>query len=142
MIESDWEQYTLEPNATAFSLELEQNPDLMLLQQWQLFVAIKCKVIQSTQKQVWSWMNQKEQWRPQSVNELVYISTCVLCNTGKGHQSDDKVFTRADVFRALWLRLMLLFCSFLAAVIHKFDYVFAENGTVQYKDGKLISKQV
>ncbi|KAG7281147.1 hypothetical protein CRUP_032850 [Coryphaenoides rupestris] len=25
-------------------------------------------------------------------------------------------------------------------VIHKFDYVFAENGTVQYKDGKLISK--
>uniref|UniRef100_A0A8C2DSR0 Phosphomannomutase n=1 Tax=Cyprinus carpio TaxID=7962 RepID=A0A8C2DSR0_CYPCA len=26
-------------------------------------------------------------------------------------------------------------------VIHKFDYVFAENGTVQYKDGKLISKQ-
>ncbi|XP_061605418.1 phosphomannomutase 1 isoform X3 [Phyllopteryx taeniolatus] len=26
-------------------------------------------------------------------------------------------------------------------VIHKFDYVFAENGTVQYKDGKLRSKQ-
>ncbi|XP_043931550.1 phosphomannomutase 1 [Protopterus annectens] len=26
-------------------------------------------------------------------------------------------------------------------VIHKYDYVFAENGTVQYKDGKLISKQ-
>ncbi|XP_048870454.1 phosphomannomutase 1 isoform X2 [Brienomyrus brachyistius] len=26
-------------------------------------------------------------------------------------------------------------------VIHKFDYVFAENGTVQYRDGKLISKQ-
>ncbi|CAL8304896.1 unnamed protein product [Merluccius merluccius] len=26
-------------------------------------------------------------------------------------------------------------------VIHKFDYVFAENGTVQYKEGKLISKQ-
>ncbi|KAJ8254354.1 hypothetical protein COCON_G00209660 [Conger conger] len=26
-------------------------------------------------------------------------------------------------------------------VIHKFDYVFAENGTVQYKDGKLLSKQ-
>ncbi|XP_039621407.1 phosphomannomutase 1 [Polypterus senegalus] len=26
-------------------------------------------------------------------------------------------------------------------VIQKFDYVFAENGTVQYKDGKLISKQ-
>uniref|UniRef100_W5N0Z1 Phosphomannomutase n=1 Tax=Lepisosteus oculatus TaxID=7918 RepID=W5N0Z1_LEPOC len=26
-------------------------------------------------------------------------------------------------------------------IIHKFDYVFAENGTVQYKDGKLISKQ-
>ncbi|XP_035259773.1 phosphomannomutase 1-like isoform X1 [Anguilla anguilla] len=26
-------------------------------------------------------------------------------------------------------------------VMHKFDYVFAENGTVQYKDGKLISKQ-
>ncbi|XP_029688083.1 phosphomannomutase 1 isoform X2 [Takifugu rubripes] len=25
-------------------------------------------------------------------------------------------------------------------VIHKFDYVFAENGTVQYKDGKLVSK--
>uniref|UniRef100_A0A667WHR1 Phosphomannomutase n=1 Tax=Myripristis murdjan TaxID=586833 RepID=A0A667WHR1_9TELE len=25
-------------------------------------------------------------------------------------------------------------------VIHKFDYVFAENGTVQYKDGKLLSK--
>ncbi|XP_008328460.1 phosphomannomutase 1 [Cynoglossus semilaevis] len=25
-------------------------------------------------------------------------------------------------------------------VVHKFDYVFAENGTVQYKDGKLISK--
>uniref|UniRef100_A0A674P8N0 Phosphomannomutase n=1 Tax=Takifugu rubripes TaxID=31033 RepID=A0A674P8N0_TAKRU len=24
--------------------------------------------------------------------------------------------------------------------IHKFDYVFAENGTVQYKDGKLVSK--
>ena len=28
------------------------------------------------------------------------------------------------------------------AVIEKFDYVFAENGTVQYKDGKLLSKQV
>lgn len=28
------------------------------------------------------------------------------------------------------------------SVIHKFDYVFAENGTVQYKDGKLVSKQV
>ncbi|XP_058874788.1 phosphomannomutase 1-like [Acipenser ruthenus] len=27
-------------------------------------------------------------------------------------------------------------------VIHKFDYVFAENGTVQYKDRKLLSKQV
>ncbi|TRY88423.1 hypothetical protein DNTS_018322 [Danionella cerebrum] len=27
-------------------------------------------------------------------------------------------------------------------VVDKFDYVFAENGTVQYKDGKLISKQV
>lgn len=26
-------------------------------------------------------------------------------------------------------------------VIHKFDYVFAENGTVQYKDRKLLSKQ-
>jgi len=26
-------------------------------------------------------------------------------------------------------------------VIHKYDYVFAENGTVQYKDGKLLSKQ-
>lgn len=31
---------------------------------------------------------------------------------------------------------------FFLAVIHKFDYVFAENGTVQYKDGKLISKHV
>lgn len=28
------------------------------------------------------------------------------------------------------------------AVIHKFDYVFAENGTVQYKNGKLLSKHV
>lgn len=28
------------------------------------------------------------------------------------------------------------------AVIRKFDYVFAENGTVQYKDGKLLSKYV
>lgn len=28
------------------------------------------------------------------------------------------------------------------AVIQKFDYVFAENGTVQYKDGKLLSKHV
>lgn len=27
-------------------------------------------------------------------------------------------------------------------MIHKFDYVFAENGTVQYKDGKLFSKHV
>ncbi|XP_044158001.1 phosphomannomutase 1 [Bufo gargarizans] len=26
-------------------------------------------------------------------------------------------------------------------VIHKFDYVFAENGTVQYKDGQLLSRQ-
>uniref|UniRef100_A0A8D0H897 Phosphomannomutase n=1 Tax=Sphenodon punctatus TaxID=8508 RepID=A0A8D0H897_SPHPU len=26
-------------------------------------------------------------------------------------------------------------------VIDKFDYVFAENGTVQYKDGQLVSKQ-
>ncbi|XP_061740534.1 phosphomannomutase 1 isoform X2 [Nerophis ophidion] len=25
-------------------------------------------------------------------------------------------------------------------VLHKFDYVFTENGTVQYKDGKLLSK--
>lgn len=28
------------------------------------------------------------------------------------------------------------------AVIHKFDYVFAENGTVQYKDGRLLSRHV
>lgn len=28
------------------------------------------------------------------------------------------------------------------SVIHKFDYVFAENGTVQYKDGRLVSKHV
>lgn len=27
-------------------------------------------------------------------------------------------------------------------VIDKFDYVFAENGTVQYKNGQLVSKQV
>lgn len=27
-------------------------------------------------------------------------------------------------------------------MIHKFDYVFAENGTVQYKDGKLVYKHV
>ncbi|KAM5148246.1 phosphomannomutase 1 [Mantella aurantiaca] len=26
-------------------------------------------------------------------------------------------------------------------VVHKFDYVFAENGTVQYKDGQLLSRQ-
>ncbi|KAK2121064.1 Phosphomannomutase 1 [Saguinus oedipus] len=26
-------------------------------------------------------------------------------------------------------------------VIEKFDYVFAENGTVQYKHGRLLSKQ-
>ncbi|XP_075430142.1 phosphomannomutase 1 [Ascaphus truei] len=26
-------------------------------------------------------------------------------------------------------------------VVHKFDYVFAENGTVQYKDGVLLSRQ-
>lgn len=31
--------------------------------------------------------------------------------------------------------------SFLT-VINKFDYVFAENGTVQYKNGQLVSKQV
>lgn len=28
------------------------------------------------------------------------------------------------------------------SVIQKFDYVFAENGTVQYKDGRLVSKHV
>lgn len=28
------------------------------------------------------------------------------------------------------------------SVIDKFDYVFAENGTVQYKNGHLVSKQV
>lgn len=28
------------------------------------------------------------------------------------------------------------------SVIHKFDYVFAENGTVQYKDGRLLSRHV
>lgn len=85
-------------------------------------------------------MNQKEQWSSQSVNELVYISMCVLCNTGKGHQ-DDKMFIRADVYSTLIAsRSVVLF--FIAAVIHKFDYVFAENGTVQYKEGKLISKQV
>lgn len=27
-------------------------------------------------------------------------------------------------------------------MIHKFDYVFAENGTVQYKDGRLLSRHV
>lgn len=31
---------------------------------------------------------------------------------------------------------------FSLSVIHKFDYVFAENGTVQYKDGILLSKHV
>ena len=31
---------------------------------------------------------------------------------------------------------------FLSQVIEKFDYVFAENGTVQYKHGRLLSKQV
>lgn len=32
--------------------------------------------------------------------------------------------------------------ALVLSVIHKFDYVFAENGTVQYKDGKLVSKHV
>lgn len=36
----------------------------------------------------------------------------------------------------------LILCVFSLSVIHKFDYVFAENGTVQYKDGKLLSKHV
>lgn len=52
---------------------------------------------------------------------------CVSCHRLKvlGH-----VRSKAGT---LWLSL---------AVIHKYDYVFAENGTVQYKDGKLLSKQV
>lgn len=39
----------------------------------------------------------------------------------------------------LFLSLWLLRGS---QVIEKFDYVFAENGTVQYKHGRLLSKQV
>lgn len=39
----------------------------------------------------------------------------------------------------LFLSLRLLHGS---PVIEKFDYVFAENGTVQYKHGRLLSKQV
>lgn len=35
-----------------------------------------------------------------------------------------------------------LFCFPHPSVIDKFDYVFAENGTVQYKNGQLVSKQV
>lgn len=35
---------------------------------------------------------------------------------------------------------MLSLCLF--AVIEKYDYVFAENGLVAYKDGKFLSKQV
>lgn len=46
----------------------------------------------------------------------------------------------------LWvLGLTLLLSSRLLCtpeVIEKFDYVFAENGTVQYKHGRLLSKQV
>lgn len=44
---------------------------------------------------------------------------------------------------------VLVSCSFFLSwflhgpqVIEKFDYVFAENGTVQYKHGRLLSKQV
>lgn len=37
-------------------------------------------------------------------------------------------------------RFMVLFPS--PTVIDKFDYVFAENGTVQYKNGQLVAKQV
>lgn len=38
--------------------------------------------------------------------------------------------------------LMFPLSFLLPSVIDKFDYVFAENGTVQYKNGQLVSKQV
>ena len=43
-------------------------------------------------------------------------------------------------FSQALLRFPLLFSPL--SVIDKFDYVFAENGTVQYKNGQLVSKQV
>lgn len=46
----------------------------------------------------------------------------------------------------LWVLGLTLFLSSrllcTPEVIEKFDYVFAENGTVQYKHGRLLSKQV
>ncbi len=69
-----------------------------------------------------------------SSDALLFTSVCVLCNTGKGHQGD-KMFSALIASQSVVL-------FFLSAVIHKFDYVFAENGTVQYKEGKLVSKQV
>lgn len=46
----------------------------------------------------------------------------------------------------LWVSRLTLYLSLWPLrgpeVIEKFDYVFAENGTVQYKHGRLLSKQV
>lgn len=42
----------------------------------------------------------------------------------------------------MMITFSLILSVFSLSVIHKFDYVFAENGTVQYKDGKLFSKHV
>lgn len=60
------------------------------------------------------------------LSRLNVLSSCVICDLGW-------TWVSAPVIK--WLM-----CSL--AVIHKFDYVFAENGTVQYKDGKLVSKHV
>ncbi len=70
----------------------------------------------------------------QKSSDALLFTSVRVCNTGKGHQGD-KMFSALIASQSVVL-------FFLSAVIHKFDYVFAENGTVQYKEGKLVSKQV
>ncbi|MEE6502666.1 hypothetical protein FKM82_004593 [Ascaphus truei] len=59
--------------------------------------------------------------------------SCTEMITGLDHSDDPELEGRyVSILRSL---------SFLLPVVHKFDYVFAENGTVQYKDGVLLSRQ-
>ena len=41
-----------------------------------------------------------------------------------------------------WVKGQILYDDFICSVTHLYDYVFAENGLVAYKDGEVLEIQV
>lgn len=97
------------------------------------------------------WILEDEQRGPRS---QVYLSNGLeewLADVGASKGAQGKDARKAGLERNRWQCLCWGDSGFLShalsfspgpQVIEKFDYVFAENGTVQYKHGRLLSKQV